>query len=328
MASLPKHFITLKDYAAKDVLQLLKTSHILRSKVLNKEVYRPLAGRSMSMIFEKRSTRTRVSTEAGMAFLGGHALFLSSQDIQLGTNESMRDTAEVLGRLNDLVLARVFKHESILELAQYSNAPIINALSDKYHPLQALADIMTVQQTFKNFPYDDNGNRLTLSWVGDGNNVVHSLLMSGLKLGCNMKVATPKGYECHADVIADAQRDAAQAGTTLEITNDPKDAVHKADVIFTDTWVSMGDEAQKDRRLKDFKGYQVTSELCKNANANWKFMHCLPRKLEEVSDEVFYSDRSLVFPEAENRKYTVMAVMCHLLGVKVPETPSSPAPGR
>eukprot|EP00124_Ichthyophonus_hoferi_P003453 Ihof_evm2s299 gene=Ihof_evmTU2s299 len=280
-----KDFITLKNYVAKDILHLIKISHILKKKVLAKEKYRPLEGFSMSMIFEKRSTRTRVSCESGMAFLGGHALFLGSQDIQLGVNESMRDTAEVLGQLSNIVLARVYTHQSITELAQYSKAPVINALSDRYHPLQALADLMTIQTVFKHFPFNENGDRLKLAWVGDGNNVVHSLLMSALKLGCDMAVATPKGYECKWFVINDAQQDAQFAGTTLLTTNDPKEAVKDADVIFTDTWISMGEEGEKEQRLRDFKGYQVDHELCKLARPDWKFLHCLPRHEYEVTDE-------------------------------------------
>ena len=271
-----------------------------------------LKGKSMSMIFQKRSTRTRVSSETGMAKLGGHALFLGSEDIQLGTNESLLDTSRVLSRFNDVVLARVFGHEDVLELATHSSSPVINALSDKFHPLQILADLMTLEEALGK----DCLPGLNIAWVGDGNNIVHSFMAAGPKLGVNLRVATPKGHECAADVTERCAAEAKEMGTELLLTSDPQEALKGADVIVTDTWVSMGQEEEKAERIKTFQGYQVTRDMISSggASADWRFLHCLPRKPEEVDDDVFYDEeRSLVWDEAENRMWTVMAVIMHQL---------------
>lgn len=263
----------------------------------------------MSMIFQKRSTRTRVSTETGMFMLGGHALFLGPSDIQLGVNESMRDTACVLSRFNDLILARVYAHSDIEDLAKYSTVPIINALSDLHHPLQTLADLMALQQKFG---MDLSGK--TLSWVGDGNNVLHSLMVGCVKMGMNVNIATPAGYEPDAAIMAQTEQLAAENGVKVMTTTVADEAVKGADVIVTDTWVSMGQEDEYAKRVAEFDGYQVNTELMAKANPGAVFLHCLPRHVEEVTDEVIYSDASLVFPEAENRMWTVMAVMAAQLG--------------
>lgn len=270
---------------------------------------RPLTGHSMSMIFQKRSTRTRVSTETGMALLGGHALFLGPSDIQLGVNESMRDTAQVLCRFNDLILARVFGHEDVVELAKYSDVPVINALSDRHHPLQTLADLMTLQE---HFGKDLTGK--TLAWVGDGNNVLHDLMLGCAILGMNVHVATPTGYGPNADILRRTKELAQGSGASIMETTVASDAVKGADVVVTDTWVSMGQEEEYKKRVVAFEGYQVNSALMKQANPGAVFLHCLPRHPEEVTDEVMYSPQSLVFPEAENRMWTVMAVMTAQLG--------------
>jgi len=263
----------------------------------------------MAMIFQKRSTRTRVSTETGIAMMGGHALFLGPSDIQLGVNESMKDTALVLSRFNSIILARVFGHSDVLELAKYATVPVINALSDMHHPLQTLADLMTLQEHF--------GNNLagkTVAWVGDGNNVLHDLALGGATLGMNVHIATPVGFECNADILAKVQKLAAQAGTKVKTTTVAAEAVKGADVVVTDTWVSMGQEAEYAARVKAFDGYQVNKQLMDRANPGAVFLHCLPRHPEEVSDDVFYSKQSLIFPEAENRMWTVMAVAAAQLG--------------
>jgi ornithine carbamoyltransferase len=270
---------------------------------------RPLAGHSMSMIFQKRSTRTRVSTETGLSMLGGHALFLGPSDIQLGINESLRDTASVLCRFNDLILARVFSHADVVELAKYSAVPVINALSDLHHPLQTLADLMALQEKFG----QDLSNK-TLAWVGDGNNVLHDLMLGSAILGMNVNIATPKGYEPNADIMARTKELASASGSLIMETRVAAEAVKGADVVVTDTWVSMGQEDECAKRVAEFDGYQVNRELMKQANPGAVFLHCLPRHPEEVTDEVFYSDQSLVFPEAENRMWTVMAVMAAQLG--------------
>jgi ornithine carbamoyltransferase len=304
-----RSLLTLADFTRKEIIDLLDLSDSLKTKMANKEKYEPMQGYSASMIFQKRSTRTRVSTETGIAFLGGHALFLGMDDIQLGKNESLKDTARVLSRFNDIIMARVFGHDTLEELSREGSVPVVNLLSDKYHPLQILADFMTIREQFGSF------DGLTLAWVGDGNNVLHSIMVAAAKVGMNLRIATPKGYRPDTDVIAVAQAEAEKAGTTFLLTEDPTEAVKGANIIVTDTWISMGQDDEYEARVKAFDGYQITMQLASNAAENWKFMHCLPRKPHEVDDEVFYSDRSVVWSEAENRMYTVMAVALKLLGL-------------
>jgi ornithine carbamoyltransferase len=254
---------------------------------------RPLTGHSMSMIFQKRSTRTRVSTETGISLLGGHALFLGPSDIQLGINESMRDTASVLSRFNSLVLARVFGHADIVELAKYSTVPVINALSDLHHPLQTLADLMTLQEHFGK----DKLAGKTVAWVGDGNNVLHDLALGSAILGMNVNIATPVGYECNPKILATTRQLASAVGGAVKTTHVAAEAVKGAHVVVTDTWVSMGQEDEYAKRVAEFEGYQVNKVLMSKADPSAVFLHCLPRHQEEVDDEVFYSDQSLIFPE-------------------------------
>jgi ornithine carbamoyltransferase len=302
------------NYYSKSELQgLLDLSHHYKAVYSDKskaaDAPRPLTGISMSMIFQKRSTRTRVSTETGMTLLGGHALFLGPSDIQLGVNESMRDTASVLARFNDIILARVFGHSDVLELAKYSTKPIINALSDMHHPLQTLADLMTLQE---HFGKDLKGK--TVAWVGDGNNVLHDLMLGSVILGMNVNIATPTGYEPDAGILAKTKTLAAASGAKVFSTTVAAEAVKGSNVVVTDTWVSMGQEDEYAKRVKEFDGYQVNKKLMSHADPDAVFLHCLPRHPEEVADEVFYSKQSLVFPEAENRMWTVMAVMAAQLG--------------
>jgi ornithine carbamoyltransferase len=293
---------------------LLDLSHHYKQLYSNKSAAttlpRPLTGHSMSMIFQKRSTRTRVSTETGMSLLGGHALFLGPSDIQLGVNESMRDTANVLARFNDVILARVFGHADVVELAKHSSVPVINALSDLHHPLQTLADLMTLQEHFGK----ENIKGKTVAWVGDGNNVLHDLMLGSAILGMNVNIATPKGYEPNAKILATTEDLAKKSGAKVFSTTVAAEAVKGSDVVVTDTWVSMGQEAEYQKRVAEFSGYQVNAALMKHANKGAVFLHCLPRHPEEVADEVFYSEQSLVFPEAENRMWTVMATMAAQLG--------------
>lgn len=304
-----RSLLTLADFTGEEIHKLIDLSIDLKKKMKNNEVFQPMLTRSMAMIFQKRSTRTRVSTETGIAYLGGHALFLGSDDIQLGKNESLKDTALVLSRFNDIILARVYDHADVDTLANEGTVPVINALSDKYHPLQILADFMAIKENFGRL--DD----LTLAWVGDGNNVLHSIMVAAPKVGMSIRIATPEGYRPDDDVISMAKAEAESNGTELFITSDPIEAVKGANIIVTDTWISMGEESEKEERLKAFEGYQVTMELGKHASDDWIFLHCLPRKPEEVDDEVFYSERSIVFSEAENRMYTVQAVTLALLGL-------------
>lgn len=242
-------------------------------------------------------------------------MFLSAQDIQLGVNESLYDTSVVLSSMSAGIVARVNGHDVVADMAKWSSVPVINALSDLYHPLQTIADYLTVAEAF---PSSTSGKGLGLeglkiAWVGDANNVLYDLAIGAMKLGVDVSVATPKGYEIPGfmrDIIGSAAASSPSPGKLSESTV-PEEAVKNADIIVTDTWVSMGQEEEKVKRLKAFEGYQVTNEMAKRGGAKegWKFMHCLPRHPEEVSDEVFYGPRSLVFPEAENRLYSAIAAL-------------------
>uniref|UniRef100_A0A8C7ZEC4 ornithine carbamoyltransferase n=1 Tax=Oryzias sinensis TaxID=183150 RepID=A0A8C7ZEC4_9TELE len=310
--------LTLKDFSSEEIKRLLWVSGDLKRLIKQEKQYLPLLqGKSIAMIFEKRSTRTRMSTETGMALLGGHPCFLTSQDIHLGVNESCTDTARVLSGLCDLVLARVYSHSTLEELHREASIPIINGLSDLYHPIQILADFLTLQEHYGSL------SGLTVSWIGDGNNVLHSFMMAAAKLGVHLRVATPKGYEPDRSVIQEAKNLSKQHGTQLVLTSDPMEAAHGSNVLVTDTWISMGQEEEKKKRLRDFQGYQITMKTGSVAEPNWTFLHCLPRKPEEVDDQVFYSTRSLVFNEAENRKWTIMGLMVSLLTDYYPQIPSS-----
>lgn len=312
-----RNFLSIDELSNEELRGLLELSKYYKqtygkdSKVDPVTASKPLTGQSTAMIFQKRSTRTRVSTETGMSLLGGHALFLGPSDIQLGVNESMKDTASVLSRFNSIILARVFAHGDIQELAEHSTAPVINALSDLHHPLQTLADLMALEDHFGT----ENMKGKTLAWVGDGNNVLHDLMLGCAKIGVNVRIATPKGYECNPTIMEKTQQLAVENETEdVFVTNVADEAVKSSDVVVTDTWVSMGQEDEYQKRLKEFEGYEVNSTLMAKANPGAVFLHCLPRHPEEVTDEVFYSDASLVFPEAENRMWTVMSVMAAQLG--------------
>ncbi|XP_026150630.1 ornithine carbamoyltransferase, mitochondrial isoform X1 [Mastacembelus armatus] len=308
--------LTMKDFTPDEIKRLLWVSGDLKHRIKHEKQYLPLLqGKSIAMIFEKRSTRTRISTETGFALLGGHPCFLSSQDIHLGVNESDTDTSRVLSGFCDIVLARVYSHATLEKLDKEASIPIINGLCDLYHPIQILADFLTLQEHFGSL------SGLTVSWIGDGSNVLHSFMMTAAKLGVHLKIATPKGYEPKKSVIQEAQRLSKLHGTQLVLTSDPMEAAHDSNVLVTDTWVSMGQEEEKKKRLKDFAGYQVTMQTGSVAKPDWIFMHCLPRKKDEVDDQVFYSSRSLVFSEAENRKWTIMGLVVSLLTDYSPKIP-------
>lgn len=246
--------------------------------------------------------------------MGGHPMFLGSQDIQLGVNESLYDTSLVISSMVSAIVARVNAHDDVANLAKHSSVPVINALSDLYHPLQTIADFQTLHEAFPSSQTSSNNSSLgleglKLAWVGDANNVLFDLALGAAKLGVKVSVATPKGYEIPSfmrDIIT-----ASSAKPFLTETNVPEEAVKDADVLVTDTWVSMGQEAEAKKRLRDFEGFQVTKELAQRGRAKegWKFMHCLPRHPEEVSDEVFYSPASLVFQEAENRLWAAVSAI-------------------
>jgi len=272
------------------------------------EVYEPLKDKSMAMIFEKPSTRTRVSFEVAMTQLGGHALYLSPRDMQLGRGETIADTARVLSRYVDAIVYRAYKHENVVELAENASVPVINALDDLEHPCQIVADLMTIKEKKGGF------RGLKLAYVGDGNNVAHSLMLGAAIVGMDFYIACPEGYEPKKEIVGEARKIANETGAKIVITHDPVEAVKDADVVYTDVWVSMGDEAEKEIRLKVFKPYQVNEELVRHAKSNYIFMHCLPaHRGYEVTDDVIDSRNSVVFDEAENRLHAQKAILVRLI---------------
>lgn len=301
-----RHFLTLKDYTKEEILEILTIGLEIKKEVKAK-VFKPrLAAQTLAMIFEKSSTRTRVSFEVGMYQLGGHALFLSNRDIHLGRGEPVKDTARVISSMCDMVMIRTYEQAMLEEFALYSKVPVINGLSDSYHPVQLLADYMTMMECGK----DKNP---VVAYVGDGNNMAHSWLMLSAKLGFELRVATPKGYECDSAIIADALAFAEQSGAKITFTNDPKEAVKGATVVTTDTWISMGQEEEKAQRIKAFEGYIVDEALMALATDDAIFLHCLPAyRGVEVSEAVLDGAQSVIFEEAENRLHAQKGLMVWL----------------
>ncbi len=301
-----RHFLTLKDFSKEEILEIidigLEIKKNLKSKIYNHE----LKNQTLAMIFEKSSTRTRVSFETGMFQLGGHALFLSNRDIHLGRGEPVKDTARVISSMCDMVMIRTFEHSKIEEFAAYSKVPVINGLTDSYHPVQLLADYMTLVE------YGVEKN-IVAAYVGDGNNMTHSWMMLAAKLGFELRIATPKGYEVDAKILQEALEIAKESGAVIKIMNDPKEAVRDATVVTTDTWTSMGQEDEKEERIKIFKGFMVDDEMMSLAQDGAKFLHCLPayRGLE-VSEEIFEKHSKIVFDEAENRLHAQKGLMVWL----------------
>ncbi|KAI5784565.1 Aspartate/ornithine carbamoyltransferase [Geopyxis carbonaria] len=304
----PRSFLSIDDVSTAELRTLIHQARQAKDLIRSgdhKKLYGALCGQTVAMMFSKRSTRTRVSTEAAVTHMGGNPMFLGKGDIQLGVNESLHDTARVISSMVSCVVARVGPHADIVEISQSSSVPVINALCDAYHPLQAVADMVTVTE---NYPTTQG---LKLAWVGDANNVLYDLITACVKLGINVSIATPTAYPVPSEVLRKARVLASTSGATVEALHEPEIAVKNANIIVTDTWVSMGQESEKAHRMAQFKGFQVSTDLAKRGGAHkdWKFMHCLPRKPEEVTDEVFYSERSLVFSEAENRLYAAIAAL-------------------
>ncbi|UCG89691.1 MAG: ornithine carbamoyltransferase [Candidatus Heimdallarchaeota archaeon] len=298
--------LTLKDLSQEEIRFLIdeaKEFKTNRSRFIQNQ---PLRGKTLGMIFQKRSTRTRVSTETAMVELGGHALFLGKDDIQLGVNESLHDTAKVLGRMVSGILARVFDHTDVKILAKHSGIPVINALSDLFHPLQGLADIMTIEEHLGKL------KGVNIAWIGDGNNVCHSLMVASIKMGMNICIATPEKYEPDPTILEYCIKNALSS-EQVKMTHDPIMAAKGANVVVTDTFISMGQESEKQEKLRKFKAFQVNSQLVQHADKDFIFMHCLPRHKEEVTDEIIYGEHSVVFDEAENRLHTVAAVLKNFL---------------
>jgi ornithine carbamoyltransferase len=301
-----RHFLTLKDFTKAEILEIidigLQIKKDLRSGVYNKE----LENQTLAMIFEKSSTRTRVSFETGMYQLGGHALFLSNRDIHLGRGEPVKDTARVISSMCDMVMIRTFEHSMIEEFASYSKVPVINGLTDTYHPIQLLADYMTMIE------YGIEKDAV-VAYIGDGNNMTHSWMFLAAKLGFDLRIATPKGYEVDHELLEEALKMAKESGATISVMNDPKEAVHGATIVTTDTWTSMGQEDEKEQRIKDFNGFMVDSLMMCLAAKDAKFLHCLPAyRGYEVSDEIMDSHAKIVFDEAENRLHAQKGLMVWL----------------
>lgn len=304
-----KDFISLHDCTTEEVEILLKLALKLKKEQKEGVEHHILKGKTLGMIFSKSSTRTRVSFEVGMVQLGGYPLFLSSHDIQLGRGESIYDTAKVLERFLDGIMIRTFSHQDVLDLAEYADIPVINALTDLLHPCQVLADLQTI--------YEKKGRLkgLKLAYIGDGNNMAHSLMYGCAKMGLDCAIASPKDYMPDPEIVENAKSDFAKSGAKLLLTEDAKEAVRDADVVYTDTWVSMGQEAEKAERIKVFMPYQVNEELMKIADSEAIFLHCLPAyRGYEVTGDVIDGKHSVIFDEAENRLHAQKAVMATLMG--------------
>jgi ornithine carbamoyltransferase len=301
-----KDLISIHELSSDDVEALFQLAANVKARP---DRYRSaLAGQTLAMIFEKASTRTRVSFEVGMYQLGGLATFLSSRDIQIGRGETIHDTAKVLSRYVSGIMARTFAHSTVTELARHATVPVINGLTDLLHPCQALTDYFTARERF------GNTRGLTLAYVGDGNNMCHSLMFGGPKTGMHVRVATPDGYRPKPEIVELARQDASAAGTTIEVISRPEDAIRGAHVVYTDVFASMGQEAEAEVRRKAFAGYQVTPELMETADKDALFMHCLPcHRGEEVHADVADGSWSVIFDEAENRLHVQKAIMLMLM---------------
>lgn len=299
-----KHFLCLSDWSASELDAIFKLTAELKEKQQQGIAHPLLAGKTLGMIFEKSSTRTRISFEVGMYQLGGHALFLSSQTTQIGRGEPIKDTARVMSRYVDGIMIRTYSQSGIAELAEYSDVPVINALTDSYHPCQIMADLFTVLEhkgSYKDQVY---------CWIGDGNNMANSWINAAAVFGFELRIATPLGYEADAWVIERAQ----QRGAKLVFTNDPLEAAANADVLNTDVWASMGQEEEQAKREQDFVGFQLNADVVAVANKDCLVLHCLPaHRGEEITDEVIEGKHSVVFDEAENRLHVQKAIMATLM---------------
>lgn len=307
-----RDLVSIADLHPEEISKLFITTKSLKNK---RKQWSPLKGKFLGMVFAKPSTRTRVSFEVGMAQLGGQAIFLSSRDIQLGRGESIKDTALVLSRYLDGIMVRADAHQEVIELAKYATIPVINGLSNLLHPCQVLSDIFTILEK-KSLVIGDRSSvtGLKIAFVGDGNNVANSWAYGAAKLGLNITYATPAGYEPDEEVLKQALKIARSTGSRIVVTTNPEQAVEDADVVYTDVWVSMGQEDQRKARMKAFKSYQINSKLLARAKPGVMVMHCLPaHRGEEITDEVIDGKWSVVFDQAENRLHLQKAILLNLL---------------
>lgn len=301
-----KDFLSIKDLTIDQFSQILDLTKKIKSKP--RSYQNKLKNKILAMIFQKPSLRTRVTFEVGMLQLGGEAIYLGPTDIQLGTRETAYDVGKNLERWVDGIMIRTFAHQNVIDLGQTAKIPVINALTDLLHPCQAMADFFTLYEKLR-------GRRdFKLAYIGDGNNVCHSLLFANAKTGSTMIVGTPPGYEPDPEIVKQAEEEGKISGSKVFVTNDPSEAVHGADAVYADVWASMGQEQEKEERLKIFSPYQVNSELMSKAKQEALFMHCLPaHRGEEVTDEVIDSEHSVVFDQAENRLHIQKTIMLLLL---------------
>ncbi|MDA3062285.1 MULTISPECIES: ornithine carbamoyltransferase [unclassified Campylobacter] len=299
-----RHFLTFEDFSKDEIFEILRLAAEIKKEAKAKD-YKPyLKNQTLAMIFEKSSTRTRVSFETGMYQLGGQALFLSSKDIQLGRGEPVRDTARVISSMVDMAMLRVYKQSDLEEFAKYSAVPVINGLSDYLHPVQLIADYLTMQE---------RASGDCVAYIGDGNNMAHTWISLASILGFELRIATPKGYEADASIVAQAEKNAKISGAKIIYTHDPREAVCGVDVVTTDTWVSMGQESEKERKIKQFEGFCVDKDMMSLAKKDAIFLHCLPAyRGYEVSDEIIEAHAGDVFSEAENRLHGQKGVMVWL----------------
>ena len=303
---MPKHFLHIADFSKNELWDMLHLAKEIKTKFHNREDYKPFSGQSLAMIFAKPSARTRISFETGFTWMGGHALFLGPNDIGIGKREAIKDIARVVSRYNDVIMARLFDHQHILELAEYSDIPVINALTDYNHPCQIMADILTIWE------HRGNLDDMKITYMGDGNNIVHSWLQLASKFPMHFVCCGPSGFEPDEKTVSMVEESGI---STFELSHDPKSAAHGADVVYTDVWASMGEKEEAAEREKIFADFQVNEALMDNTGKNTLFMHCLPAERgREVTDGVMEADYSIVFDEAENRMHAQNAVMVKMAG--------------
>ena len=299
-----KHFLHISDYSTDQIWEILHLSKELKTKFHNKENFKPFRDRSLAMIFAKPSARTRVSFETGFEWMGGHALFLGPNDIGIGKREAIKDISRLFSRYNDVIMARLFDHQHIIELAEYSDIPVINGLTDYNHPCQIICDILTIWE------HKGSLDNLKICYMGDGNNIVHSWLQLASRLPMDFVCCGPEGFEPDLETVKMVQDSAL---SSFQLSNDPISAVRDADVIYTDVWASMGQKEEATEREKVFAPYQVNKDLINNTGKDTLFMHCLPAERgREVTDEVMESKNSIVFDQAENRMHAQNAIMVYL----------------
>jgi ornithine carbamoyltransferase len=299
-----RDFTRMAAWSPEDIKTVLDLADELKGLQRNREEHRLLPGRTLGMIFQKPSTRTRVSFEVGINQLGGHGLYLRADDLQLGRGETIKDTAVVLSRYLDAIMIRTYSQDDVEELAQYASIPVINGLTDVAHPCQALADLMTIRERMGRL------SGVKVAYLGDGNNVCASLMLGASKFGMRFIAATPPGYEPEEDVVKSARRSAVQSGGTVELTTDPRAAARGADVLYTDVWTSMGQDAERERRLKDLAGFGIDAEMVSAAASEAIVLHCLPAHYgEEITEEVLYGPQSAAWDEAENRLHAQKALL-------------------